>query len=90
MFRGKNKSLKIVFLTLSAVITVASTNKEPRGDVRVVSEAGRIEEPFLGEKETAGIFTSIFKKHTVTHFWNPLCVIIMAYIAINSIRVFDF
>ena len=46
----------LVVFTLTAVLIAASTKKKSDGDLRIVAEAGRIEEPPLMERENAGIY----------------------------------
>ena len=69
MRRSKSRSLKIGIVTLCAVVIAATTNKEPNGDLGIVNEVGRIDEPLVRAGENTGIFKWIFDKHTILHFY---------------------
>ena len=57
MIGSESRRLKMAILTLSVVIIAVSTNKEPNANLRVVADAGPIDEPRLRERENAGTFT---------------------------------
>ena len=63
MFREQHTSNNIealIILTLVTVFIAASNKNETNGDLRILPEAGRIEEQPLIERENAGIYMYIY------------------------------
>ena len=50
----------IVLMMFGIMVVAASMKKGPNKGFTIIAEAGRIEEPPLGERQTPGIFIYVF------------------------------